>query len=65
MTPADGKSMLIILVSLLVMVVGALVYALGANPKLVEMGRLAFFVGLFWFVGQIASAHLHMLDGLK
>lgn len=45
------------IVPLLVAVVGALVYALAANPKLSEMGRLAFFAGLFVtllvFAGQV------------
>ena len=38
----------------LVMVVGALAYALSANPKASELGRIAFFVGLFvltWGLG--------------
>ena len=37
---------LVIVVPLLVAVVGALVYALAANAKLAEMGRLAFATGL-------------------
>ena len=39
-----------IYLSLLVAVVGALMYALSANPKLAEMGRLAFAVGLLAFL---------------
>jgi Na+/phosphate symporter len=38
--------MFIALVPVLVMVVGALVYGLSANPKVQEMGRLAFGAGL-------------------
>ena len=41
---------MIIYLSLLVCVVGCLVYALAANPKLVELGRLAFFAGLLAFL---------------
>jgi len=38
--------MLIVLLPLLVAVVGVLVYALSANAKLAEIGRLMFFAGL-------------------
>ncbi len=37
----------IAIVPLLVCILGALVYALAANPKASEMGRLAYFAGLF------------------
>jgi Na+/phosphate symporter len=57
--------MLIILVSLLVLIVGALYYLFNGNPKRAQLGLVAFAVGLFWFVGQIASTHLHFLDGLR
>jgi hypothetical protein len=57
--------MLIILVPLLVLVVGALIYGLSANPKVSEMGRLAFFVGLLWLVWQLASEHAHLFGDLR
>lgn len=41
---------MIIFLSLLVALVGALMYALSANPKLIELGRLAFFAGLLAFL---------------
>ena len=41
-----------IFLSLLVAVVGVLMYILVANPKLGEIGRLAFFAGLFVFLLQ-------------
>ena len=41
---------MIIYLSLLICVVGALMYALSANPKLQEMGRLAFACGLLAFL---------------
>jgi len=48
---------LIALLPVFVCIVGALVYALASNPKLSEMGRLAFFAGLFvalWvFAGRV------------
>lgn len=37
---------IILLVPLLVCLLGVLVYALASNPKLVEIGRLAYFAGL-------------------
>jgi Na+/phosphate symporter len=55
--------MLIILIPLLVLVVGALAYALSANGKVAELGRIAFFVGLFWLVYSLSSTHLHVLAG--
>jgi Na+/phosphate symporter len=44
---------MVIYLSLLVCVVGALVYALSANPKLVEIGRIAFAFGLLAFLLQV------------
>lgn len=41
---------MIVYLSLLVAVVGCLVYALAANPKLVELGRIAFGCGLLAFL---------------
>lgn len=38
--------MVISVLAILVMILGALVYALASNSKLSEMGRLAFFAGL-------------------
>lgn len=37
---------MIIYVSVLIAIIGALTYALSANPKLVELGRLAFACGM-------------------
>lgn len=48
---------MIIYFSLLVCVVGALVYALAANPKMVELGRLAYACGLLAFL-LIGVQHL-------
>jgi hypothetical protein len=41
---------MIIYLSLLVSVIGVLMYALAQNPKLVEIGRIAFWVGLLCFL---------------
>lgn len=46
---------MIIYLSLLVCIVGALMYALAANPKLNEMGRMMFWVGLLAFLLQDAA----------
>lgn len=47
---------MIIYLSLLVCIVGALMYALSTNPKLVELGRLAFFAGLLAFLLLVEKA---------
>jgi hypothetical protein len=39
-----------IVLSALVSLAGVLIYAFAANPKLVEIGRLAFFAGLLAFL---------------
>jgi len=48
---------MIIYLSLLVALVGVLMYALSANPKLVEIGRLAFFAGLLAFLMLVGGGH--------
>lgn len=44
---------MIIYLSLPVCLVGVLMYALGANPKLVEIGRVRFFAGLLGFLQSV------------
>jgi Na+/phosphate symporter len=46
---------MLIYLSLLVAVIGVLMYALSANPKLVEIGRISFFAGLFVFLMQVPT----------
>jgi hypothetical protein len=48
---------MVIYLSLLVALIGILMYALCANPKLVEIGRISFFAGLLAFLLMIASGH--------
>lgn len=43
---------MIVLLSLLVALAGVLAYALSANPKVQELGRIAYFAGLFVFLLQ-------------
>ncbi len=52
--------MLIAVVPLLVLILGALVYALASNPKVCEMGRLAFFAGLLVLVWVMARVTVHV-----
>ncbi len=47
---------MMIYLSLLVALVGVLMYALSANAKLVEIGRLAFLAGLLAFLLQAKEA---------
>jgi Na+/phosphate symporter len=53
---------MLIYLSLLVAIVGVLMYALCVNPKLAEIGRLSFFAGLFVFLFQVVP---HMVGVLK
>lgn len=46
---------MIVYIPLLVAIIGALVYALAANPKASEMGRIMFFCGLFVFLFEIGG----------
>jgi hypothetical protein len=41
--------------SLLVAIIGLLVYALAANPKVSELGRISYFAGLLAFLLQAAQ----------
>lgn len=41
---------MIVLLPLLVALIGLLMYALSANPKLVEIGRIMFWTGLLAFL---------------
>ena len=45
-----------IITPLIVLVVGGAAYGFGSNGKLSELGRIAFFVGLFWLVYLFAHA---------
>lgn len=50
-----------ILVSLAVALIGVLMYALSANPKLVEIGRIMFAFGLLAALLQVGSASFSLL----
>jgi len=40
-------------------ILGALVYALSSNAKVVRMGEITFFVGMLWLVYQLSGHSLH------
>jgi len=46
-----------IYLSLLVALIGILMYAFSANPKLQEIGRLSFFAGILAFLIVVAGGH--------
>jgi Na+/phosphate symporter len=48
---------MIIYFSLLVALIGVLMYALVVNPKLQEIGRIMFFCGLLAFLIAIGTGH--------
>jgi Na+/phosphate symporter len=52
--------MMIAVWPLVVAVVGALVYALSSNTKASELGRITFFVGLFWLVYSLVGHTLKL-----
>ena len=47
--------------SLLVALIGVLMFALVANPKLSEIGRILFWTGLLAFLFQIPGAHFGII----
>jgi hypothetical protein len=51
--------MITIVLPLLVACAGALVYALSANGKLVELARILFFVGALWTVYLVSGGKVH------
>jgi len=52
---------MIIYVSLLVALIGLVVYIISANPKVVELARLTYGAGLLAFLLQVAGAHFGVL----
>ncbi len=53
---------MIIYLSLLVALIGVLMYALCANPKLSEIGRLMFGCGLLAFLLDTINAHFGIVS---
>jgi len=52
---------MIIFLSLIIALIGVLMYALSANGKLVEIGRIMFFCGLLTFLFNVGSATVSLL----
>ncbi len=51
-------------ISLVVCLLGAVIYVVADKfPKALELGRLAYFAGLFVFLLNIANAALHITAG--
>lgn len=46
---------MIVILSLLIAICGLLLYALSANPRVGEIGRIMFFCGLFVFLLQFGQ----------
>lgn len=53
-------TMLIAWIAVLVALAGVLTYALSSNAKVVEIGRIAYFIGLFWTVASLARVVVHL-----
>jgi Na+/phosphate symporter len=53
---------MVILLPLLIALVGVLMYALSANPKLQEIGRIMFFSGLLAFLLQAGPNAISLLS---
>lgn len=52
---------MVIYLSLLVAIIGALMWALATNPILKEMGRLSYFAGLLAFLIRVTPEALKVL----
>jgi hypothetical protein len=51
---------MLILLPLLICILGALVYALSVNPKLQELGRLSYWVGLLVFLARFGETTVNL-----
>jgi hypothetical protein len=52
---------MIIYLPLLIAIIGLLMYALSANPKVVEIGKIMFWTGLLAFL--IGGGAIHAIQG--
>lgn len=50
-------------ISVLVCLVGAVAYCISGNAKVSELGRLAYFAGLFLFLAGVAGHTVKVLGG--
>lgn len=54
---------MIIYLPLLIAIIGLLMYALSANPKVVEIGKIMFWTGLLAFL--LGGGAIHAVQGAK
>lgn len=59
--PTCRDHRMLIYLSLLVSLIGLLMYALAANPKLVEIGRICFGCGLLAFLLRVTETSIGIL----
>lgn len=52
---------MIILIPLLVCLAGMFIYAVSGNPKVAELGRLAYFAGLLIFLADLGEKTISLL----
>jgi Na+/phosphate symporter len=52
---------MILYLSLLVALIGVLMYALASNPKLVEIGRICFGCGLLAFLLRVTDSMVNII----
>jgi Na+/phosphate symporter len=52
---------MVVLLPLLICVIGLVVYAVSQNPKVAELGRIAYFTGLLAFLLQGATQIVSVL----
>jgi hypothetical protein len=57
----DWRHHMVIFLSLLVAIIGLLIYALATNGKVVEIGKIMFWTGLLAFLLTVTSASVHLL----
>jgi len=57
------ETTMIVFVSLLVALIGVLMYALAVNPKLQEIGRIAFAFGLLAFLLRLGPDVVSLFGG--
>lgn len=50
-----------IVIPFLICIIGILIYALASNGKVAELGRIAYGVGLFWILAEVAGHTLNVL----
>jgi len=55
-----GLHMMIAIWPLILAIAGALMYALSSNGKVIELGRIIFFCGMFFVTAALAGTSLRL-----